>query len=234
VDFQTVIVEGIPGAGKTSLSAELSRLLGSGTLHLTEPDEKNDANPYLADYYKNADRWAFTMQVHLLQARYRAHLQAQWHVKNGLGYGVLDRSYFGDVAFAYVQRRLGHLPEREFKTYLDLYDCMTANVQYPNVCVLLDVDPAVALARIDARMELEEGRVCEERITVEYLELLAEATERMMQALKEKGTQVIRVPWNKDRSTPEKRNGSVEKLAIEIHEMPRVREFTNLFNHRMT
>jgi len=92
---KVVVVEGLIGSGKTTLSRELGKALGDTTLTLFEPDEKGAGNPYLADYYLDSARWSFVLQVHQLQARYRMHLQAQWHALQGFGHAVLDRSYFG-------------------------------------------------------------------------------------------------------------------------------------------
>jgi len=47
-----VVVSGLIGVGKTSLAAELGKLLGYETLF--EPVEEN---PYLADFYKDPARF---------------------------------------------------------------------------------------------------------------------------------------------------------------------------------
>jgi len=232
--YKSVIVEGIPGVGKTVLSDELATALDaqdpeSRTLYLPEPDEKNNANPYLADYYHDEERWAFTMQIHLLQARFRAHLEVQWHVMANRGHGVLDRSYFGDVAFAYVQRDLGYMSPREFDSYRDLYHCMTAHVLYPNICLHLDVDPEVALHRIQTRMQDQKGRNCEREISIDYLRHVDEATRATVAKLADRGTFVVEVPWNENRDTPEKRNGEIGKLAgINMDHQVR-REFSDIY-----
>ena len=132
---KVVLVEGIIGAGKTVLTKELGAALGPQTLTLIEPDEKNNANPYLADFYADPKRWALVMQVHLLQARFRMHLQAQWHAMNGYGQAVLDRSFYGDTCFARMLNRSGDLSDREFDTYKSIYHAMTASVLLPNVSV---------------------------------------------------------------------------------------------------
>ena len=47
---RVAIVEGIIGAGKSTFSKELSQALGDDTLLLLEPDEKDNANPYLSSF----------------------------------------------------------------------------------------------------------------------------------------------------------------------------------------
>jgi deoxyadenosine/deoxycytidine kinase len=61
-----IAIEGLIGSGKSSLTRELGPALGKNTLVLMEPDEKDNANPYLADYYTDGPRWAAIMQTHLL------------------------------------------------------------------------------------------------------------------------------------------------------------------------
>ena len=149
-----VIVEGLIGSGKSTFCKELAKELGQGTLLLLEPDEEADANPYLADYYGSPERWSFTMQCHLLSARYRMHQHAQWHSMQGYGHSILDRSYFGDTAFANLQLSSGLMSPREFDTYRSLYQAMTASVLHPQVCVYLDVTTDTAQRRISVILEI--------------------------------------------------------------------------------
>jgi len=230
--MKVVIVEGIIGAGKSILSKELGKALGPTTLMLLEPDEKNNANPYLSSFYADRARWAFTMQLHLLQARYAMHLQAQWHVLNGHGDAVLDRSYFGDTAFARLQLALGDMTEREFKTYQAIYQRMTASVLLPNVCVRLLVAPRVAQQRIMRRMGVETGRSCESVIEVSYLEGLDREIDHMTAVLRQQGVTVFDMPWDVDRLSEEDRHQAVEGLAARIHGLQPVDHFLDL--HRRT
>lgn len=229
---KVVIVEGVVGAGKSILSQELGRALGPTTLMLLEPDEKKDANPYLASFYGDRPRWAFTMQIHLLQARYAMHLQAQWHVLNNYGDAVLDRSYFGDTAFARLQLALGDMTQREFDTYAAIYQRMTASVLLPNVCVRLLVAPRVAQQRIMRRMEIETGRKCESVIEESYLIGLDREIDHMTSVLRAQGVTILDMPWDVDRLSEEDRHQAVEGLAARIHGLQPVDHFLDL--HRRT
>lgn len=44
-----IVVEGMMGAGKSSLVTDLARRLGGNTLALLEPDSSDGCNPYLDD-----------------------------------------------------------------------------------------------------------------------------------------------------------------------------------------
>jgi deoxyadenosine kinase len=227
-----VIVEGIIGAGKSSLTRELGVALGSNTLIQMEPDEAGDANPYLADFYGDPARWALVMQLHLLQARYRMHLHAQWHALSGRGHSVLDRSYFGDTCFARLQLRNGAMSQREFETYKALYHTMTASVLLPNVCVRLLVAPEIAKRRIEARMTERAGRRCESTIDLKYLVDLDREISHMVGVLRGQGVTVMDMPWDVDRESEEQRKAAVQSLACRIAEQDPPDAFLDL--HRRT
>lgn len=216
-----VVVEGLIGSGKTTLSRELGQALGKNTLTLFEPDEKDDkggkvGNPYLADYYANPARWSFVLQVHQLQARYRMHQHAQWHAMEGHGHAVLDRSYFGDTAFARLQVADGLMSKREFNTYSSIYHAMTSSVMLPSVCLRVLAKPEVCAARVQKRMEAETGRKCEDAISLDYLKGLEREIDHMVSVLRKMGVVILDVPWDTDRSTAEDRRPTVEALAARI------------------
>ncbi len=215
---KVVIVEGIIGAGKSSLSMELAKALGPGTLALMEPDERENANPYLSSFYEDQKRWAFTMQIHLLQARYKMHLQAQWYALNKQGHAVLDRSYFGDTAFARLQLKTGAMSQLEFETYQSIYHSMTASVLLPNFCVRLRVSPEVAAQRIKNRMQERNGRKCESAIDLGYLVSLDQEIDYMVDVLRDQGVTILDLPWDADRKTPESRHHIVKNLTAQITE----------------
>lgn len=210
---KVVILTGLIGSGKTTLSQELAAQLGEDTLWMSEPDEKEGRNPYLSDYYKDGKRWSLTMQVHLLQTRFRQHLEAQWATMNSNRYAVLDSSYWQDTAFARLQLKMGLMDEREFQTYAGLYHAMTAHVLLPTVCVRLVVDPEIAAERIARRMEIQTGRKCENVIDLQYLKNLDAEIEAVSKTLQSMGVCLIEVPWNEVRETPADRAGVIWGIA---------------------
>lgn len=232
---KVIIVEGLIGGGKTSLTRELGIAMqrrGDNTLVLFEPDEKENANPYLAMYYGDPKRWSLTMQVHLLASRYRMHLHAQWHAMQGAGNALLDRSYFGDTAFARLQLRNGLMTKDEFRTYQQIYHGMTASVMHPAVCVRILVSPETCNRRILSRMGKETGRTCETAIDLAYLRDLDDEIGHMVNVLQGQGVVVLNVPWDEDRANPEDRREAVEGLAARIEAIEPVDHFLDL--HRRT
>ena len=210
---KVVIVEGIIGAGKSSFTKELAYELGENTLYLQEPDEKNNANPYLSDFYRAPGRWAYTMQTHLLQARYKMHLHAQWHAMTTGDDAVLDRSYFGDTAFARLQLSMGDMTQNEFDTYQSIYHAMTASVLLPSICVHLQVKPEVAQQRIIGRMEDQTGRRCEDAIDINYLKNLKIEEDKVVKALGTQGVRILTIDWDEDRNNPDLRRDFIRGIA---------------------
>jgi deoxyadenosine/deoxycytidine kinase len=214
------IVEGNIASGKSTLSDQLAEALGKDTLVLKEPaDQKDNMNPFLDLYYEDPRRWAFTTQVHLLQARYRMHLQAQWHAMNGAGHAILDRSFYGDTAFANVQWELDSINLKEFESYASIYEAMTASVLFPTFCIRLLVTPEICLERVEKRKRDNPGRHCEESITLDYLQRLDRAIDHMVRVLNQQGVIIIDMPWDVDRSTPESRQSAIDALAERIKSM---------------
>lgn len=206
---KTVIIEGLIGVGKSTMSQLLAEEL-DGTLY----PEPVVGNPYLEDYYRDPSRYALEMQFWLLTARYNAHLAAQYHVRHGAGTTIMDRSMYGDVAFAEVQHKLGYMDDRAMNSYLDTYQAMCAHALFPDVCVHLEVTPENAKRRIDGR-----SRACENGIEIKYLELLGKAIEHVVESLEQHNVRVIRVPYNEDQD-PSQRIKTAKVLANVIRHSP--------------
>lgn len=190
-----IIVEGNIGAGKSTFAQHLAKALEGEYL----PEPADGTNPYLEDYYRDPARWAFEMQMFLLTRRYRAQKYAQGKVRHKGGFVVLDRSYYGDVCFANVQRLLGYFSERDYETYLSHHADMKVNLEPPAVAIFLGVDTGVCKERINRRLSEKEGRKCESGISLDYLDRLDSEIKELADSLKGK-TIVKELPWTAERS----------------------------------
>ena len=130
------------------------------------PLYKELTNPYthelLNRFYRDKSRWAFTLQVHFLNERFRKIKRIM--SREG---GVLDRSIYGDRIFAEVLYEDGDMQDFEFHTYSALLENMLEHASSPRLLVYLDCSVDTALRRIRVR-----DRGIESTIPRDYLERL--------------------------------------------------------------
>ena len=74
-----IAIEGPIGVGKTSLAERLAEVIGASVLR-----EVTEENPFLANFYADADRHAFQTQLFFLLNRYRQQPCRTVHSKQGL------------------------------------------------------------------------------------------------------------------------------------------------------
>lgn len=175
-----VIIEGNIGAGKSTFAKALVdalKELGCHAEYLPEPDETT--NPYLAKYYEQPKETAYKMQSHLLHKRYTTTQYAQWGARDERGWFIMDRSFFGDLCFANVQRKDGFFDDDEFRTYRSAHHNMRVNISMPTSAIFLDADPSTCITRINQRMTEKEGRKCESTIELSYLTELDQEIKRL-------------------------------------------------------
>lgn len=154
-----IVVEGQIGVGKTMLSKELAKHLGTDFY----PELGTKMTEAMLDrFYKDMDRWAFTLQIHFLNERFHKIKQI---FKNGGG--ILDRSIYGDSIFAKVLNQDGHMSDNEYRIYADLLKNMLEHARKPTLLVYLKCSPETALKRIQQR-----NRSFEVGIDTDYLRKL--------------------------------------------------------------
>lgn len=194
-----IIVEGNIGAGKSTFAQQLAKALGGEYL----PEPADGTNPYLEDYYRDPARWAFEMQMFLLTRRFRAQRYAQSKVRHAGGrFVVLDRSYYGDVCFANVQRQLGYFSQRDYDTYLCHHTDMKTQLEPPAMAIFLNASVDVCKARIDKRMSEKAGRACESDIDLAYLRSLEAEIHKLAESLYW-NTVVKEIPYNGEKTCDE-------------------------------
>ena len=183
-----ICVEGLIGQGKTTLVEKLN-----GTKYL-EPVE---SNPFLEDYYSDPKRWAYAMQVNLLSERFAMFQRAQWETWNAQDTehdAILDRSFYGDWAFAEVQRDLGYMTDKEFDSYKRLHRVHQHFLQFPDLILRLDCPIETTMSRIEER-----ARGCETGISQDYIQRLSDAYDTLFEELERK-TCVVRLDATKSPS----------------------------------
>ncbi len=151
-----IAVAGNIGVGKSSLVNLVSQRLGWEPFY-----EAVGENPYLADFYRDMQAWSFHSQVFFLARRLRHHRELLDHPTSV----VQDRSVYEDAEiFACNLFRQGHIGERDYRTYRDLYEVLTSFLPPPDLVIYLRASVDTLARRIGAR-----GRDYERQMSPEYL-----------------------------------------------------------------
>ncbi len=135
-----LVIEGVIGAGKTSLSRMLSERL-QAQLVLEEVEE----NPFLKDFYRDRARYAFQTQMHFLFSRYQQQrdLKQTDLFRDKL---VADYLFQKDRIFASL-----NLVDRELAMYERLVGWLELDVVKPDIVVYLQAHPDTLMERIARR-----------------------------------------------------------------------------------
>ena len=154
-----IAVAGNIGSGKSTLTELLAKHYGWEARF-----EAVEHNPYLEDYYRDIHRWSFNLEVYFLKERFRDLIDISKSEKTI----IQDRTiYEGVYVFMQNNRAMGHLTERDFETYMELFEQMMTVVRQPDLMIYLKASVPHLVGNIQKR-----GREYEQSIKLEYLENL--------------------------------------------------------------
>lgn len=154
-----IAIAGNIGSGKTTLTKMLAKHYG------WEPRmESVLQNPYLQDYYENMSRWSLNLEVFFLKERFRDLLE----IEKSTNTIVQDRSIFEGVhIFAANNHEMGNMSDRDYETYMGLFDSMMMVARLPDLMVYLRSTVPHLVENIHSR-----GRDYEQNIQLDYLKNL--------------------------------------------------------------
>lgn len=156
-----IAIAGNIGSGKTTLAEKLAKHYGWIPLF-----ESVENNPYLRDFYEDMTRWAFHLQVYFLNSRFRQINE----IRNNDKTIVQDRTIYEDAhIFAANLRKSGHITERDYQSYYDVFNSMIEFVKPPDLLIYLRADIPKLVKQIEKR-----GRDFEYAIRIDYLKNLNE------------------------------------------------------------
>ena len=151
-----IAVAGNVGVGKSTLTDMLSEYLCWEPFY-----EAVDDNPYLADFYQDMRAWSFHSQIYFLSRRLGHHRQ----IIERPGTVIQDRTVYEDAEiFARNLHLQGHMTERDWGSYWDLYQTVITILPPPDLVIYLQASVPQLQERI-----LQRGRDYEQKIAVEYL-----------------------------------------------------------------
>lgn len=156
-----IAISGNIGSGKTTLAEKLAKHYGWTPLY-----ESVDTNPYLKDFYQDMTRWAFHLQIYFLNSRFRQVNEIRTNEKTT----IQDRTIYEDAyIFASNLHKSGHISDRDYQSYLDIFNSMINFVQAPDLLIYLRSDIPKLVRQIQKR-----GREYEYAMRLDYLKNLNE------------------------------------------------------------
>ena len=156
-----IAIAGNIGSGKSTLTRLLAHHYG------WEPRfEAVEGNPYLEDYYRDIHRWSFNLEVYFLKERFRDLID----IANCDHTIIQDRTIFeGVYVFMENNRAMGNLSDRDYETYMELFEQMISMVKLPDLMIYLHASVPHLVNNIQQR-----GRDYEQTIQLDYLQNLNE------------------------------------------------------------
>ncbi|MFA7228207.1 MAG: deoxynucleoside kinase [Melioribacteraceae bacterium] len=158
-EIRYIAIEGVIGAGKSSLARKLSDRLSANLIM-----EEFEENPFLEKFYEERKRFAFQTQMFFLINRFK---QQQLLNQQDLfsKYMVSDYIFEKDKIFAYL-----NLSGEELKLYETIFPLLERDIPKPDLVIFLQSSLDRLVENIKTR-----GRKYERNLTRAYLAELSEA-----------------------------------------------------------
>ena len=204
-----IAIAGNIGSGKTTLTTMLAKHYG-----WIPRFEQVDINPYLEDYYKDIARWSFCLEVYFLKQRFRDLLE----IRKSDSTVVQDRSiYEGVYVFTANNRDMGNLSDRDYETYMELFEIMTDVAQLPDLMIYLRASVPHLVKNIQKR-----GRAYEQTMQLEYLKNLNQRYEDFIFNKYKGKVLVVEADDNDFQHDPDKFARIIERVdsALEMGTLP--------------
>lgn len=164
-------IAGNIGSGKTTLTRMLASHYG-----WTPKFESVTYNPYLEDYYKDISRWSYNLETYFLAQRFKDVIA----ISKSNDVIIQDRTLFeGVYIFVANNYAMGNLSKRDYETYMDLFNVMSAMAGQPDLLIYLRCSIPHLVSQIQKR-----GRGYEQTISLEYLTGLNDRYERWISEYK--------------------------------------------------
>lgn len=157
-------IAGNIGCGKTTLTRMLAEHYG-----WTPKYEAVTYNPYLEDYYRDIPRWSYNLETYFLAQRFKDVLE----IAKSDDVIIQDRTLFEGVhIFAANNHDMGNMSDRDFDTYMQIFNLMMTMVKAPDLLIYLRSSVPHLVSQIQKR-----GRGYEQSMSLDYLAGLNERYE---------------------------------------------------------
>ncbi|WP_353779080.1 2-amino-4-hydroxy-6-hydroxymethyldihydropteridine diphosphokinase [Winogradskyella sp. 3972H.M.0a.05] len=168
--YNYIAIEGNIGAGKTSLATKISNDFNAKLIL-----ERFADNPFLPKFYKEPERYAFTLEMSFLADRYQQISDDLAQFDLFKEFIVSDYDVFKSLIFSKIT-----LPEDEFRLYRKLFYQVYKDIAKPELYVYLYQNTERLQENIKKRGRSYEKHIEDsylDKINAGYLEFLKEQTE---------------------------------------------------------
>ena len=197
-------IAGNIGSGKTTLTRLLAK-----SMNWTPRFEPVDNNPYLADFYKDMQRWSFNLQIYFLNKRFKEVV----NIRRSNGNVIQDRTIYEDsCVFAPNLHKMGLMSTRDYENYKDLFSLMISLVQPPDLMIYLRSSIEHLVGNIQKR-----GREYEEGIRLDYLKGLNDLYEAWITEYSDGKKLIIDVDKLDFENDPKDLSSVIDAVGAELH-----------------
>jgi deoxyadenosine/deoxycytidine kinase len=197
-------IAGNIGSGKTTLTRLLAK-----SINWTPRFEPVDNNPYLADFYKDMQRWSFNLQIYFLNKRFKEVV----NIRRSNDNVIQDRTIYEDsCVFAPNLHKMGLMSTRDYENYKDLFSLMISLVQPPDLMIYLRSSIEHLVGNIQKR-----GREYEEGIRLDYLKGLNDLYEAWITEYSDGKKLIIDVDKLDFENNPKDLSSVIDAIGAELH-----------------
>lgn len=199
-----IAVAGNIGSGKTTLTRLLAK-------HYDwEPHyEALEDNPYISDFYEDMHRWSFNLQIYFLNSRFNS-IQRMRQANSSV---IQDRTIYEDAnIFAPNLHEMGLMTQRDFSTYLTLYDTLLSQYEHPDLMIYLRASVPKLVEQIRTR-----GRDYEENIRIDYLGRLNDYYERWIEQYSHSPKLIVNIDECNFKDNPEQLGEVINRVHSQLY-----------------
>lgn len=171
-----IAIEGNIGSGKTTLTQKIAADFNAKTILEGFAD-----NPFLPQFYKDPERYAFPLEMSFLADRYSQISEDLSQLDLFKDFIVADYYIYKSLIFAQVT-----INEDEFRLYKNIFDIMFKEVTQPDLYIYLHQETDRLLDNIKKR-----GRNYETEIPADYLNKINKSYIEFIKTNKNQNTLVI-------------------------------------------
>jgi deoxyguanosine kinase len=155
MNYKFIVIEGLIGAGKTTLSKKIAEMYNAKLIL-----EQFADNPFLPKFYKDPEKYSFQLELSFLAERY--HQLKKELITGDLFKDFLISDYYFTKSLIFAKSTL---VEDEYRLFRNLFNIILSTLPKPDLYVYLHLAPENALKNIQKR-----GRDYEQSINTEYLD----------------------------------------------------------------